>query len=281
MILLELMRYKNCAMAGLAAVIGAALAYSTAPGNIIWMLLVFITVFVITGAGNAINDYFDAAIDAINRPDRPIPSGRIKKESVFKTSIALFISGIIIAYFIGQSLIPFFIAIFNSLLLFFYAYSLKRKVFVGNLSVAYLTGSTFLFGGAAYGQKGIEITFILFILSMLATLAREIVKAIEDIEGDREEGASTLPVRIGERPAAYVASAVGLLAIGLSPTPYIMGLFNEHYLFAVGIADIVFLYAVYLILDKNPSSSSKHFKIAMFFALIAFIAGSIAQTWIA
>jgi geranylgeranylglycerol-phosphate geranylgeranyltransferase len=275
MVLLELMRYKNCAMAGLAAVIGAAIAYSAAPGELLWMALVFLTVFLITGAGNAINDYFDAGIDAINRPDRPIPSGRISKNSAYRFSIALFVAGIIISYFIGSSHIPLLIAIFNSLLLYFYASFLKRKVFVGNLSVSYLTGSTFLFGGAAYGGKGIQVTLILFFLSMLATFAREIVKTIEDIEGDRKDGASTLPIKIGETRAAYVACAFGLLAVLLSPLPYFMGLFNEYYLVVVGIADIVFLYAMVQILRKNPTSSSKYFKVAMFLAMLAFIAGSL------
>ncbi len=151
---------------------------------------------------------------------------------------------------------------------------MKKKVFVGNLSVSYLTGSTFLFGGAAYGLIGIEATSVLFFLSMLATLAREIVKAIEDMEGDRKDGAVTLPIRIGERPSAYIASAVGLIAVLLSPLPYITGLFKDSYLLVVGIADIIFLYAVLLILKKNHSESSKYFKVAMFFALVAFIAGS-------
>src|SRR3990172_6212163 len=275
MLILELIRYKNCAMAGLAAFIGSAIAYSIAPGQIIWMLLVFLTVFLVTGAGNAVNDYFDAAIDAVNRPGRPIPSGRIRKESVLRVSIVLFASGIMIAYFIGQSLIPFSIAVFNSFLLFFYAYSLKKKVFVGNLSVAYLTGSTFLFGGSAYGLTGVQVIFVLFFLSMLATLAREIVKAIEDIEGDRKDGALTLPILAGERRSAYIASAFGLIGVALSPLPYLMRLFNEYYLFAVLIADIVFLYAVALILRRRPSGSSKYFKVAMFLALLAFVAGSI------
>jgi geranylgeranylglycerol-phosphate geranylgeranyltransferase len=274
-VILELIRYKNCAMAGLAAVIGAAIAYSAAPGQLIWMGFIFITVFVITGAGNAINDYFDANIDAINRPDRPIPSGRISRRSAYNFSIGLFALGIIISFFIGSTLTPFFIAIFNSFLLYFYASFLKRKVLVGNLSVSYLTGSTFLFGGAAYGGKGIQVTLILFFLSMLATFAREIVKTIEDIEGDKLDGASTLPIKIGEARAAYVACAFGLLAVFLSPLPYYMGLFNEYYLVVVGIADIVFLYAMVQILRKNPTGSSKYFKVAMFLAMLAFIAGSI------
>ena len=276
-VLLELMRYRNCAMAGLASVIGAAIAYSAAPGQLIWMPLIFVTVFLITGAGNAINDYFDAGIDAINRPDRPIPSGRIRKDSAFIFSIVLFAASIIISYFVGSSRIPFLIAIFNSLLLYFYAFSLKRKVFVGNLSVSYLSGSTFLFGGAAFGIEGIRFTLVLFFLSMLASLARELVKSIEDMEGDRKDGAVTLPIRIGERPAAYTACAFGLLAVLLSPLPYFMELFNEYYLFVVGIADVFFLYAMALVLKKNPSASSVYFKVAMFFALLAFIAGSILK----
>lgn len=276
-VFLELMRYRNCAMAGFAAVIGGAIAYNVtgaAPSQLLWMPLIFITVFIITGAGNAINDYFDAGIDAINRPDRPVPSGRVTREFAHTASIALFATGTIFAYFTGSSRIPFFISVFNSFLLYFYAFLLKRKVFVGNLSVSYLSGSTFLYGGAAYGQKGIEVTLVLFLLSTLATLAREIVKAIEDIEGDRKDGASTLPIRIGERPSAYIASTVGIVAVGLSPIPYFNGLFNEYYLFAVTIANIIFLYAVYLILKNKPSASSRFFKVAMFFALIAFIAGS-------
>lgn len=274
----ELMRYKNCAMAGLAGVIGAAIAYSAAivqsstPMDVLLIPLVFLAVFLITAAGNAINDYFDAGIDAVNRPDRSIPSGRLRKETAYTFSIILFAGGIITAYFIG--IVPFFIAFFNSLLLYFYAFSLKRKVFVGNLSVSYLTGSTFIFGGAAYDVKGIEATWVLFFLSMLATLAREIVKSIEDMEGDMLDGAVTLPISIGERPSAYIASAFGLIAIIMSPLPYITGLFKNSYLLVVGIADIILLYAVFLILKKNPSASSKYFKVAMFFALVAFIAGS-------
>jgi geranylgeranylglycerol-phosphate geranylgeranyltransferase len=271
-VFLELMRYKNCVMAGLAGVIGATIACSAVPGDILWLPFVFIAVFLITGAGNAINDYFDAGIDAVNRPDRPIPSGRLRKGYAYKFSIFLFACGIFTAYLIGTA--PFLIALINSLLLYFYAFSFKRKVFVGNLIVSYLTGSTFLFGGAAYGLKGIIATSVLFFLSMLATLAREIVKAIEDMKGDMLDGAVTLPIRIGERPSAYIASGVGMFAVLLSPVPFITGLLNTSYLIVVSIADIIFLYAVLLILKKNPSASSKYFKVAMFFALVAFIAGS-------
>ena len=92
---LELMRYGNCLMAGFAAVIGTLIAFnilasdalsSYHPGNFPFLDsgLVFLVVFLISGAGNAINDYFDIRIDSINRPERPIPSGRVKlKEALY------------------------------------------------------------------------------------------------------------------------------------------------------------------------------------------------------
>ena len=78
----ELIRWANCAMAGSAAVAGTLIAYLALPETIQVQIIhepfiVFLVVFFITGAGNAINDYFDLEIDRVNRPRRPIPSGRM------------------------------------------------------------------------------------------------------------------------------------------------------------------------------------------------------------
>ena len=98
---LELMRYKNCLMAGFAAVIGTLIAFNilisgTSTPNFedafpfLDAGLVFLVVFLVSGAGNAINDYFDIKIDSINRPERPIPSGRVKAKEAFYFSYLLF-----------------------------------------------------------------------------------------------------------------------------------------------------------------------------------------------
>ncbi|MDD4447831.1 MAG: UbiA family prenyltransferase, partial [Methanothrix sp.] len=65
----EILRPFNCMMAAAAAIIGLAIARGLDP---LAAALIFLTVFLITGAGNAINDYYDRDIDAINRPGRPI-----------------------------------------------------------------------------------------------------------------------------------------------------------------------------------------------------------------
>jgi len=280
---LELMRYGNCLMAGFAAVIGTLIAFnilaseamgSYYPGNFPFLDsgLVFLVVFLVSGAGNAINDYFDIRIDSINRPERPIPSGRVKLKEALYFSYLLFFLGTLLAFSINP--VCGTIALFNSLLLIFYAKTLKGTPLLGNLSIGYLTGSTFLFGASVFGFGGLKALFVLFLLAALAITAREIVKDIEDMEGDKIEGADTLPLRIGAKKAGYLAVLIGFLALFLSPLPYLMSVLGLRYLYLVLLADLGFLAAIRQILVRNnPTKSSKMFKIAMFFALLAFIAG--------
>ena len=281
-IYLKLMRSGNCLMAAIAAVVGVFIAYNIVVANnpfsiqfpIFDATKVFLVVFMITGAGNAINDYFDVEIDKVNKPERPIPSGKIGLRTALYFSLALFTIGTLLAASIN--LICGAIALVNSLLLIYYASTLKRTALVGNIAVGYLTGSTFLFGGAVFFENGgINGIVVLFLLATLATIARELVKDIEDIEGDREEGARTLPILIGAKKAAYLASLIGFLAVLASPLPYLQSLMSIRYLFIVALADILFVVAVYQILGKDdPAKSSKMFKMAMAFALISFIAGA-------
>ena len=280
---LELMRYRNCLMAGFAAVIGTLIAFniltsgpssSNFEGSFPFLDagLVFLVVFLVSGAGNAINDYFDIRIDSINRPERPIPSGRVQAKEALYFSYFLFALGTLLAFSINY--VCGLIALFNSLLLVMYAKTLKGTPLLGNLSIGYLTGSVFLFGASIFGLGGIKVLSVLFLLAALAITAREIVKDIEDMEGDRREGADTLPIRIGAKKAGNLAVLIGLLAVLLSPLPYFMSILGLSYLYLVFLADLGFFAAILqLLVRNNPTKSSKMFKIAMFFALIAFIAG--------
>ena len=269
----ELLRAGNCAMAGFAAVIGSGIAYAQVSDGIpiFGISLVFACVFLITGAGNAINDFFDADIDAINKPMRPIPSGRVSKDVALLFSLLLFGTGIVLSGFLGM--ICFVVALINSALLIIYARNLKRTALAGNVCIGYLTGSTFLFGGALFGMPGITVTAGLFGLSMLATVAREIAKDIEDTRGDLAMGAATLPIRVGRKSAGYVASAVGVVAVLLSPLPYFTG-FSIWYLLVVGFADLCFLTAILRLFRGDAAGSSRLFKQAMVVALVAFMAGA-------
>jgi len=266
-------------MAAFAVAVGVLIAYNILKnGNSVFpyydTVLVFLVGFLVTGGGNAINDYFDVDIDAMNKPWRPITSGKVKLPHALYFSLILFALGTAMAFVINSVCMA--IALVNSLLLIYYAKTLKRTVLVGNIAVAYLTGSTFLFGGAVFGLEGVEALSVLFLLATLATVAREIVKNIEDIEGDRKDGAITLPIKIGARRSAYIAAFIGFIAVLLSPLPYLQSIIpSTMYLYIVALADVFFVIASFEILVRNNAArSSKLFKVAMAFALVSFVAGA-------
>jgi len=266
---LEIMRPGNCLMASVAALIGFLVA--DARPEPLTAVLVALAVFAVTGAGNVVNDYFDREIDAVNRPGRPIPSGRISPDRALAWSIILFFAGCLFAHFINPLALA--IATFNSVLLYLYARNLKVTPFAGNSAVGYLTGSTFLFGGAA--GSNVEITVFLFLLASLATLSREIEKDIEDVAGDRASGARTLPIVIGERKSSILAASFVVAAIGLS---YLAPL-GRAYLVAVTVADLLFLAALASILKGEASRAQKRLKTGMAAALAAFLVAAVSGFW--
>jgi geranylgeranylglycerol-phosphate geranylgeranyltransferase len=253
-------------MAAAAAIIGLAVAAGLQPGAAV---LIFLTVFLITGAGNAINDYYDRDIDAINRPGRPIPSGRVSARAAFYYSLALFAAGCIFAGLVNQICLA--VAVFNSVLLFLYARNLKATPLAGNISVAFLTGSTFLFGGAAAGAAGLLANRIPFFLSFLVSMSREIAKDIEDMAGDRQGGARTLPILAGERASSALAAAFALSAVGLG----FFAPFGEVYLAIVVVADLFFLLSVQKIARGDATGAQKALKKGMAVALAAFLAAAL------
>ena len=262
----EIARPGNAVVGGVAALVGGYLGGSL--GFAVGIAAVA-TVFG-TGAGNAVNDYYDAEIDAVNNPERPIPSGRLSRRGAALLALSFFVAALVLTV-VFLPPIAIEIGVVNLVLLVGYSSHLKRMPLIGNVVVAYLTGSAFLFGGAAV--EGVEFTVVLFALAALANLGREVVKDVEDIEGDAKEGARTLPVVWGERRALAVASAAVAVGVVLSPLPYFFfDEFGVAYLIAVGVADAVFLEGTRRSW-KTPSEGQKILKAAMVVALVAFVVG--------
>jgi geranylgeranylglycerol-phosphate geranylgeranyltransferase len=263
---LDLTRPLNALAAGLLAFIGAfvagGLTSPTAVGAAVGATLCA------TGAGNAINDYFDRDIDRQNRPDRPIPRGAISPRGALAVSLVLFFAAV--AFAVTLPPIAIAIAVINLLALLAYTELFKGLPGVGNLVVAYLTGSAFLFGGAAVGRPWGAA--VLAALAGLATLTREIVKDIEDIPGDRAEGLRTLPIVVGPRPALVLAALALALAVVASPVPYLRGTFGVGYLLVVAPADLVMLGAVWRA-RSDPATGQRWLKAGMYLAAVAFVVG--------
>ncbi len=267
---LEIIRPGNAVMAVVAVILVIFIS-----GNFtLNALLACIVVFMVIGGGNAINDYFDHKIDAINKPNRPIPSGRISLRAARTYSASLFAVGTVIAFMIG--LLPGIIALSTSILLVLYAYNLKKMTLIGNIVVSFFTGLTFVFGGVVVGV--IETSIYLGFFAFLMTMAREIVKDMEDVDGDRKEGATTLPIIYGMKSASILAAAFMIIASVASPVLYFIGIFNILYLAPLFAAIVVFLISAASILKdqsiQNTAKVSKRIKIGMGITFLAFAVGS-------
>ncbi|MDQ2052787.1 geranylgeranylglycerol-phosphate geranylgeranyltransferase [Natronolimnohabitans sp. A-GB9] len=269
--LLELTRPVNVIAASVLTFIGAFVAGGIA-GSSLQVAAAVAATGLAVGAGNAINDYFDREIDRINEPDRPIPRGAVSPRGALVFSGLLFALAVALAFVLPVAAIA--IAVINLVALVAYTEYFKGLPGLGNALVAYLVGSTFLFGAAAVSDMAPAV--VLFLLSAIATLTREIIKDVEDLEGDREEGLNTLPIAIGERPALYIAA--GLLVVGAiaSPLPYLLlEDFGIAYLLVVVPAVAVMCYATYESFT-DPTAGQEHLKYGMFLAALAFIVGRAA-----
>lgn len=223
-------------------------------------------VFIFIAAGNSLNDYIDREIDKKAHPERPIPSGKLEPRKVLYLSGSLFMICILLSLFLDW--ISFAIVISAIAIMILYEAITKRKGLSGNLSIALLTGGLFLLGGAVVGA--VERTLVPAVMAMLATLGREIIKDIEDLEADFDR--KTLPKRIGVRNAGMVGSIALLGAVVLSSVPYITGALGLAYLLPVFLADAIFIYCS-VVHFRNPTRGQKLAKAGMIVALLAFLLG--------
>jgi len=273
---LELVRPHNCVLASVAVLVGMIVAVASRDIPRPQALFAFAVAVLICGGGNAINDYCDRKIDAINRPGRPIPSGRLEASHALVIGRSLFMMGVLLAIPLGAPCI--ILAILNSMILAFYAAELKRLGLVGNLTVGYLVGSTFLFGGLAV--KKLQAAGILAAMAALSTVGRELIKDIEDMKGDRKIGLKTFPLHHGPRATAALAIVFIAGAIALSPLPYLLELFGTTYLALVTISVLTLIGAAIIVAQsqkpKAASRASLVCKVGMGIGLLAFLAGAIA-----
>ena len=252
--------------------IGALVSGSLSP--VFSVLLACLSAGLITGAANAVNDYFDVDIDRVNKPYRPIPSGAVSCRVALFYSLVLFGLGVLLSVFIGTA--AFLIALSASLLLVAYSAWLKRTVLWGNLTVSVLGGLAFIYGGVAVGR--LRLALIPAVFAFFFHLGREILKDIEDVAGDRAGRANTFPIRFGLNPARLLITAVFAVLILLTLVPYVLGIFGRAYLWIVIPGVDAFLLAVLFSLWKDASRRnlarlSVWLKVDMLVGLTAIFAG--------
>ncbi|MCK4754469.1 MAG: geranylgeranylglycerol-phosphate geranylgeranyltransferase, partial [Calditrichia bacterium] len=222
-LLIKLSRPANVIISFLTIIIAAELAWGLDPFNNV--LLAALSAALITMGANVINDYYDIEIDRINKPNRPLAAGTVSKKTAFIYFIFVYFLAWCLAIYINVWM--FLIAFMTSIILFFYSFRLKRTVLWGNLTVSFATAIAFVYGGVAVGHY--KETFFPAAFAFLFHLGREILKDIQDMEGDKQAGADTFPVKYGISRSIGLISVDFILLVFLTAIPYILGIYSIRY----------------------------------------------------
>ncbi len=206
---LQLIRFENLLMLAFVQTI-FWLRFNDDLEILSFVLLLQSTLF-LAAAGNIINDFFDVEVDRINKPDKVLVGNVISGKSILSIYYVLnffgIISGIALAYFHGK-IIYGLLFLLISMILFYYSKSLKRIALLGNFIVSFLIAISIVF---IYIFKSVHLDFpekdtsfknlILgySLFALVLNFIREIVKDIEDIDGDYIQNMKTLPIVIGRK----------------------------------------------------------------------------------
>jgi geranylgeranylglycerol-phosphate geranylgeranyltransferase len=251
-------------------------AFICSPEEIAWfsvLLASFAAAFTLS-AGNIINDIYDLGIDKVNRPERPLPSGKISKNSALILYFLLIAASLILSWFIN--LYAFIIVIIATILLVLYSKFLKRVFFVGNILVALLTGLVFIFGGVAVRNPSAAIIPALF--AFLINFIREVVKDMQDVDGDKNAGVNTFPIRYGFQKSKILILLITLMLILYTLYPFVARLYKiEYFIIVMIIVNPILVFSLKILFKdrsiKNLNMISNLLKLSMVFGLIAIYLG--------
>jgi geranylgeranylglycerol-phosphate geranylgeranyltransferase len=240
-------------------------------------LNVFIAAFaasLVMASGNIINDIHDIEIDKINKPLRPLPSGKITIKEAYGLYLVFIIVSVVLSLLVNQAVL--IIVLISILLLFLYSKYLKRILLIGNITVAFLTGLVFIFGGVVIENPSAAIVPAVF--AFLINLIREIVKDMEDVEGDKKAGVITFPVKFGFQKSEYVILFISLMLILCTLYPFITQLYKiEYFIVVMIIVNPILVYCLKILFEdhsvKNMKKMSNLLKLSMVFGLIAIYFG--------
>ncbi|MEM1986691.1 MAG: UbiA family prenyltransferase [Nitrososphaeria archaeon] len=216
------------------------------------VLFPFLTSFFLTASSFVVNDYLDVEIDCINRPNAPIPSGVVSRESALYFGILLFVLGFVSSIMLNLS--AMLIALSTYILSILYSLYGKRYGLLGNIIVAYCVSIAFVFGSISATGLVDSIVIAIFILSFFANLGREITQSISDMEGDKVKGVRSIAILYGSRTAAIVASACYFITVFFGPIMFLhlsnkLDFIRTSFVIA---SEIGFFYSIFFLL-KDPS----------------------------
>jgi 4-hydroxybenzoate polyprenyltransferase len=237
--LLKLTRVGNLLIIAFAQYFTAACLISPDTLNDLRLFLLTTSTVIIAAAGYIINDYYDVKIDYINKPHRVIVGRTITRRYAILFHVLLSAMGIALGTIISLKI--GFINLLSVFLLWLYSNTLKRLAFIGNFTVAVLTGLSIVIVAVLY-HSGNPLIIIYASFAFFMTLIREIIKDMEDLKGDNTFGCKTLPIVLGmRRTKGIIYTILAVFAIIVLILNYFYQALPLHYY-------IIFLFVPLLLL---------------------------------
>lgn len=228
----------------------------------------------VTAGGNIVNDIYDIETDKISHPNRVIVQGLMsKKEAVILYNIFNTLAIIISSRLSDLLLVIVLISIF---ILFIYSYSLKKLPLIGNLTVAFLTGLAFIYGGFAADNPVAAIVPAIF--AFLINFIREVVKDIQDVEGDKIAGTITFPIKYGFQKSKLIIILLTFSLILYTLYPFINQFYKiEYFVIVMIFVNPLLILSLKILFDTNKANNlsivSNLLKLNMILGLAAIYLG--------
>ncbi|MDW5288446.1 geranylgeranylglycerol-phosphate geranylgeranyltransferase [Formosa sp. PL04] len=206
--------------------------------------LLVLSTLCLASAGNIINDIYDVDTDAINKPNRLIIGKSISEKMGYNLFIVLNIIGVALGFYLSHAVGKsgfFALFVIISVLLYLYASYLKRTCLVGNITISILVALSIIIVGlfdlipviTFENQNNQRVVFKIVLeyagMAFLLNLIREIIKDIEDIDGDYASGMTTLPVLIGRSRASKIAFILSFFPLAIIVYYVIVYLYNKPF----------------------------------------------------
>lgn len=259
--------------------------------------LVIVSTVLIAAAGYIINDYFDVKTDLINHPDTVVVDRVIKRRWAIILHISFTLAGLVLGMYAALKTGYLRLAVFHvvaAVLLWFYSTHFKRMLLVGNVVVSLLTAAVafmpfvyemgvmqntypgFVLQHAALTLSALKITTLFSVFAFLTSMAREIIKDMEDYEGDKATGGATLPIVWGIRSAKLLVMFILLITFLLLLFVLYNTIKSERVLFTLSnvyIFTCLMLPLLSLSAYVARSKDSKHFKRGSLFLKLIMLLG--------
>lgn len=246
----------------------------------------------IAAAGNIINDIYDVETDLVNRPSKVIVGKKISEKTAYNLFITFNVVGVLIGFYlsnlVGRS--GFFaIFVIISALLYVYASYLKQTLLLGNIAISILVAMSILIVGVfelipviTTQNQTTQFTFFKILLdyaifAFLINLVREIIKDLEDVDGDYKSGMNTLPIVIGRERTSKVAFILILIPL-FGAIYYVATYLIKFEIIIAYFLILIIAPLIYIAIKSYAAKTKKHYhhisnmlKLVMIFGMLSML----------